>query len=60
MADENEDQWLYGDSVDSKECAEPAANSITDGNDASFEPQEDSLNLDNEKNVENGNATVSI
>ncbi|XP_043465837.1 pre-mRNA 3'-end-processing factor FIP1 [Leptopilina heterotoma] len=57
MADENEDQWLYGDSVDSKECAEPAANSIIDGNDASFEPQEDSLNLDNERNVENGNAT---
>ena len=60
MADENEDQWLYGDSVDGKESTEQIPDSILEGNETSFDPQEESSILDNEGNLENGCSMVRL
>ena len=60
MADENEDQWLYGESEDARDHSESVPDSVLEGNEASFDPQEESSILDNEGNVENGNSVVRI
>ena len=42
MADENEDQWLYGDSQDTKDNFDENINNQLDHNDEPYNNQEDS------------------
>lgn len=50
MADENEDQWLYGDSTDGKEYTPPSVQADSQENDsASVTNQDKSQSLEDEK-----------
>lgn len=48
MADENEDQWLYGDSVDEKDGFQENADSQPAENESDFNPKEEPSYQQNE------------
>lgn len=57
MADENEDQWLYGDSADGKDGFPENSDSQPADNDTAFNNQEDSYQQNEDTQEEHENET---
>lgn len=59
MADDNEDQWLYGDSVEGKEYTSTNTQSENQQNDSTFSKAQEKSYSPKDQKVDNTDETLS-